>query len=156
MSRKTRPADAMPGLRLSPPELWRLHFTRHELPQDFSSEPPPLLFGLGLNRIAENRLGVELSVEIKDFPPLSVSAAYRSVFELDANSGTDIDEQLRVIAAQVGPAALYPFLRETITSVVMKAGLPPVVPPVVNFRSVFNPKEVALPPVREESGATGA
>lgn len=136
------------GLKLSTPELWQLSFTRHELSEAFSTEFPPLLFGLGLNRISSHSLGVELSVEIKDFKPLALRASYRAVFELAESVDTnEIDQQLRFIAAQVGPSILYPFIRETVVSTVVKAGLPPLLPPVVNFRSVFDPDQIALPDI---------
>ncbi|MCZ8203391.1 protein-export chaperone SecB [Gemmatimonas sp.] len=134
------------GLKVSPPELWQLSFTRHELSEAFSTEFPPLLFGLGLNRITSHSLGVELSIEIKDFKPLTLRASYRAVFELeDSVDPNDTDQQLRFVAAQVGPSILYPFIRETVVSTVVKAGLPPLLPPVVNFRSVFDPNQIALP-----------
>lgn len=134
------------GLKLSTPELWHLSFTRHELSEAFSSEFPPLLFGLGLNRISFRALGVELSVEIKDFAPLSLRATYRSVFELaDSVDPHEVDSQLRFVAAQLGPSALYPFIRETVVTTAQKAGLPPLLPPIVNFRSVFDPGQISLP-----------
>jgi preprotein translocase subunit SecB len=135
-----------PGLKLSTPELWHLSFTRHELNEVFSSEFPPLLFGLGLNRISSHSLGVELSVEIKDFAPLSLRATYRAVFELaDTVDPEAVDSQLRFVAAQLGPSALYPFIRETVVTTAQKAGLPPLLPPIVNFRSVFDPNQISLP-----------
>jgi preprotein translocase subunit SecB len=133
----------------SPPELWRLSFTRDDAASTTEiDDAPPLLFSLGLSRFAANSLGVELTVEIKDFAPLHVLATYRCVFvvEVEGEPG-DIDRELRTVAAQIGPNALYPFLREAIASTVAKAGLPPLVPPVVNFRSVFSLQEVTLPPV---------
>ncbi len=135
----------------SPPELARLSFSRDDAAATSEvDDVPPLLFGLALSRFALNTLGVELSVEIKDFAPLQIVAAYRCVFAIDVEGELgDIDQELRTVAAQIGPNALYPFLREVITSTVAKAGLPPLVPPVVNFRGVFSPEEVVLPPVSE-------
>jgi preprotein translocase subunit SecB len=137
----------------SPPELAKLHFSRDDAaPTSQTNQAPPLLFSLELSRFSTNRLGVELTVEIKDFAPLQILAAYRCVFAIESDSELgDVEQELRLVAAQIGPSALYPFLREAIASTVAKAGLPAVVPPIVNFRGVFNPDEVVLPPVPDES-----
>ncbi len=133
-------------LKLSPPELWHLSFTRNELTEEFTSEPPSIIFGLGLNRISATSLGVELTVELTDFKPLSLRVTYRAVFEIaDGETPDEIDLQLRLVAAQIAPAVLYPFIRETVLTTALKAGLPPVLPPIVNFRSVFDPAQVTLP-----------
>jgi preprotein translocase subunit SecB len=151
MAPKKKHAHSDAGVRLSAPELWRLEFTRNELIQDFKGEAPPLLFGLGLNRLANNKIGVELSVEIKDFPPVSMTVSYRAVFELDRadSKGESFEKELKFVAAKLAPTALYPFLRETVAITLVKAGLPPLIAPVVNFASVFDADEVVLPPMSE-------
>lgn len=134
------------GLKLSAPELWQLSFTRNELSEEFTTEFPPIVFGLGLNRISPTSLGVELSLELNDFKPLSLRVTYRAVFEIaDDKSPAEIEQQLRFVAAQIAPTVLYPFIRETVLTTALKAGLPPVLPPIVNFRSVFDPAQVTLP-----------
>ena len=152
MPRK-KPTAKPAELRLSPPELWRLEFTRNELDGEFSAtEHPPLIFGLGLNRISATRLGVELSVELKDFPPLSVMVAYRAVFDVESSgSPEELERDLRYVAAHIGPSALYPYVREAMSSAIVRAGLPPLVPPIVNFRNVFSADEVNLPNLPAEA-----
>lgn len=156
MPREKTP-DRPPELRLSPPELWRLEFARKEPAGEVDeSTELPLVFGLALNRVAVNKLGIELSVELKDFPPLTILVAYRSVFELDSTeTGAALERDLKHIAAQVGPAALYPYVREAVSSTVARAGLPPLVPPIVNFRNVFDPDEVTLPAAPESDATSG-
>lgn len=146
MSLETMQEQTDVGLKLTAPELWHLSFTRNELSEEFTSELPPILFGLGLNRISATALGVELSVELSDFKPLSLRVTYRAVFEItDDKAPDEIDQQLRFVAAQIAPSVLYPFIRETVLTTALKAGLPPVLPPIVNFRSVFDPAQVTLP-----------
>lgn len=139
----------------SPPELARLSFSRNDaVVASEVDAAPPLLFSLGLSRFALQTLGVELAVEIKDFAPLQILAAYRCVFSLEVEGELgEVDEDLRMVAAQIGPNALYPFLREVIASTVAKAGMLPLVPPVVNFRTVFSLDEIAVPPVPETQQA---
>lgn len=135
------------GVRISPPELRQFRFEKHDVaPGDVPKAAPPVVFGLGVNRISESTLGVELSLEIKDFVPCSVFVSYRAVFELVGPvTARERDERLLVLATQLGPGTLYPFLREVVTSATAKALLPPLVPPVVVFKDVFAAEQVRIP-----------
>ena len=153
MSRRTPRRPQEPGLNLSPPELWRLEFSRREgIADGPAADTTSLNFKLGLSRLSVVRLGVELQVELIDAPGVEMKAAYRAVFEIDGaeRPAEDIERDLKVVAAHVAPSALYPFLRETLVTTAVKAGLPPVIAPIVNFRRVFDPKEIALPPVPKD------
>lgn len=134
-------------LHVSAPELWRFEFIKHEgTSPDFDWENIPLSFNLGLSRFSTEQLGVELSIEI-DIPITYVIVVYRATFEIEMldSDPDDLERELRVVAAQVAPSTLYPFIRETVTTTSVKAGLPPLVPPIINFRSLFDPTSIDLP-----------
>lgn len=49
--------------------------------------------------------------------------------------GTDVDDQkiLQQFADINGPAIIFPFLREHLASMSLKAGIPPIMLPPINF-----------------------
>lgn len=134
-------------VRISPPELRHFRFEKHDVASgEVPNAAPPVVFGLGLNRISESTLGVELSLEIREFAVCSVFVSYRAVFELVGPlTRAERKERLQVLATQLGPGTLYPFLREVVVSAAAKALLPPLVPPVVLFKEVFAAEQVQIP-----------
>jgi len=111
-----------------------------------STRDPRFDFELGVSRLATNRLGVELVVNVRDFAPISMRIGYRAVCETDFDgSAEEFDLHLRLLAAEVVPAALYPYIRETAGTTALKAGFPDLLPPLVSFAETFDPKRIDLP-----------
>ena len=146
-------------LRLSAPDLRKLHFVKKG-PRTEQDTELELKYGLAVRRYAENRLGVELSLQ-SDGPQVEFHVTYRAVFTLEVEEGApapDWVKELRVIAKEIAPSVLFPFLREAITSTASKAGVRSLVPPLVNFRELFKSVDIVIPdapaPV-PEAEATG-
>jgi Preprotein translocase subunit SecB len=148
MPRKKEKPQREVSLQMSPPELWRFEFVRHEVPPPPAWEQVPLVLGLGLIRTSAERLLVELSTEIKDVPSFYVHVVYRIAFHTQISDATpgELERELRVVVAQVAPATLYPFIREAVVAAMARAGLPILVLPLVNFRNIVSPKDVTIPP----------
>lgn len=146
MSRKRRGVPKDVGVRLSPPELWELSFIRNKTSVEVEPSEPRFDFELGVSRLGANRLGVELAVKLRDFPPISMRIGYRAVCETDfEGSAEEFDLHLRLLAAEVVPAALYPYVRETAGTTALKAGFPQLLPPLISFAEIFDPKRIELP-----------
>jgi preprotein translocase subunit SecB len=144
------PPESGATAKMTVPLLWRLEFSRKEgFDGELPKEQVPLALGLAVSRVASNRVGVELSVEIVDNPAAKMQVAFRAVFTLveENATGHDLEESLQIIAAQIAPSALYPYLRETIGTSAMKSGLPNLLLPIINFRDFFDPKEIEVPPI---------
>ncbi|MFL5806940.1 MAG: protein-export chaperone SecB [Roseiflexaceae bacterium] len=139
-----------PTVKMSPPELWRFEFIRDAANDDQTDlEELSFSFGLGLSRPSLERLAVEFSIEIKGTLTIQISVVYRAIFEIDMPDAKpeELEQELRFVAANLAPTALYPFARETVATTVAKSGLPPLIPPIINFRTLFDPKTVEFPAV---------
>ena len=138
----------------------KLHFVKKG-PRTDQDTDLELKYGLAVRRYAENRLGVELSLQ-SDGPQVEFHVTYRAVFTLEVEEAApapDWAKELRVIAKEIAPSVLFPFLRETITSTAAKAGVRSVVPPLVNFRELFKSVDIVIPDVPApvpETDSTGA
>jgi hypothetical protein len=132
------------------PELWRLDLEREDgvpdqlIPADGAGT---LSFKVGFNRTSRERLGVEFSVVVEGLPALRLTATYRVVLEASPASLDDdeIELAMRQIGLRVAPTLVFPFARETLASVVQKAGLPALVLPLVNFSKVFDSEATHIP-----------
>jgi len=116
--------------------------------------PVEFKLNLGLNRLGENVLGVELSLQIANVPGLALNVAYRAVVEV-ADPPTDpiaLNAAMKQIGGRVAPSLMYPFIRETVVSSLQRALLTAIVPPIVNFANVFDLENLAVPETRKVSG----
>jgi preprotein translocase subunit SecB len=136
---------------MSAPEMWRFEWERRSPFTDCEDDDSlPLSLGLGLSRPSHDHLIVELSVEV-DTQQARFVVAYRSEWEIeDYITFSDTEGTMRSIAGQLGPSALYPFIREAVTSASIKSGLPPITLPVINFREFFNLEDIQIPSWQEE------
>lgn len=153
MPAKKRKQNKEGLVRISPPQLWAFEFVREDvdnIPEQWVNLP--FAFRLGLARPEAKRLDIELLTEIKETPGLRVSVTYRATFEIDASdTGPEaLERELRIIAANIAPSALFPFIRETIATASIKAGLPPLLPPIINFQNLFDPDTVELPSLQQD------
>lgn len=151
MPRKKRQAQPEVNILVSLPELWQFTFERHEVDVnedllDPSNTQPILTFGIGLNRFSRERIGVEFQMEVSVQSLLTINIAYRAIFdfEMEGASDEEIEREMRSIS-RIGAQTLYPFIRESVVSLLQKAGMPPLVPPLINFQEMFNPDEIDIP-----------
>lgn len=150
---KANPLPQLP-IAISPPELWRLEFKRKQVKeQDIEvGDEVPLLTGLSIARLATDEIGVELSLSIQELPQFAIEVSYRSRFQVQSTEQVDdLAGMLKTIAARIAPATLYPFVRETVASVLARAGVDAPLLPVLNFAKMFDPDEIELPPIPGEN-----
>lgn len=50
--------------------------------------------------------------------------------------------KLSEVAVRVGPVVVYPYLRETLSTLSTRAGMAPIVLPVMNVGAVFDPADL--------------
>jgi preprotein translocase subunit SecB len=116
-------------------------------------EQVQLNFGLRMRRVSLNVLGVQLALEVRGVDGLELGISYTAAFSVENADGDELDRHLRFVAAQLGPSTLYPFLRETVVSLLQKAGLPVVVPPILQLGRMMDPADVKLPPPPDSTEA---
>lgn len=148
-------------LRMTTPHLWRLQFEKKPKESPALAEPADMTkievhFGLQLARVSMNGLGVELSATVDGHPDATMEVAFRARYMLAGSwkdlAPDELESRLGEIARGVAPAALYPYLREALGSASARAGIEPILLPIVDFRSFFASEEVEVPPASE--GAT--
>ena len=71
--------------------------------------------------------------------PMSVSVTMLGVFNI---VGVPSNEVVNNFGNINGPAILYPFIRESIASLTMKADVPPVLLPTMNFAAAYNQSQL--------------
>lgn len=136
--------------QMSAPALARVRFERlNENPSDEELNAATLVqIGYGVARFSTERIGVELTVSSNENPAVSFEVAYRATFEVQGGTqDTDYVSELQAVTAYVASATLYPFIRETVTSLAHRAGLSKFTLPLVNFHELVKPKELDIPPV---------
>ena len=88
----------------------------------------------------EDRLVYEMSCEVKDekefFYVRCTMIGFFSVIEGEENMG------LREYSNLNAPAAIFPYIRETIASVTTRAGIPPVIIPPTNLNLLKRRSEI--------------
>lgn len=144
-------------VRIGAPQIWRVEFQRQDTVseqeghQEGRSGNPEL--GLGIQRWSHDTIGVQLSAKIEDVEMISSRIDCRlelSIIPVDKEREVDFDRELRYAAARVAPVIMYPYIRETIMGLSLKAGLEPVVMPVINVAALFDPEELDVSPFSEE------
>lgn len=141
-------------LQVSSPEIWRLNFERHD--EFEGGTDAKFRLDLLVYRPAEDRVLVELVAESDEASTATFNVSYRTTLTVQPEPGKagelDYDEVLKNIASQIGPVVVYPYIRETISSVSAKSGLKPIVLPVMNVGAMFDPASLVLPPVPDTEG----
>lgn len=133
--------DAAFEVQLASLLLRRLAIERLGPLQEDSSRRLEANLGIGAAKQEGNQLAVEMVVSVDHEGVVKLSATYRAVFRA---SDEVPDEQWREFAARTAPTVMYPYIRETITGLVVKAGLPQLFTPILNFAAVFDPEDVDL------------
>ena len=136
------------GVRITAPALASLHFEwTGDQERVQALDELPVEYTLRLSRIASLSLAVEFGVHIVEIEGLTASAAFRMVASLvpDSPEAQKPEIAFRQFAARVAPLAIYPFVREALTSAAVKAALPAMVLPITNVGALFAQEELQLP-----------
>lgn len=99
---------------------------------------------LGVSEPQGDRLTVRLSYRMIDPGVMDIDVAYAVVLRRTGSFKFDGDELTawRHVAARLAPVIVYPFVRETIATTLQKAGLEGPMPPILDFRQVFDPENI--------------
>lgn len=133
------------GLDVRSFRMDHLLFDRHGNPP-MTEHQVDIHVGLGVVPPHQDTIQVRLEMKVLGESFMRVETAWivelckTAHFEFD---GTE-DEAWRHIAARLAPVLLYPFVRETIVSTLKKAGLDGPIPPILDFRRVFDPDSISL------------
>lgn len=92
----------------------------------------------------EDLLTVRLRYRMIDPAVMDIDVAYAVVLRRTEKFEFDGDDLTawRHVAARLAPVILYPFVRETIATTLQKAGLEGPMPPILDFRRVFDPANI--------------
>jgi len=114
--------------------------------EEAEGAPPQMKFGLGAKLLPSGELIIEMTVEVSHQDVLEASVTYLGVFfrgeAEEPELAGKVEEDWRFFAARVAPTVLYPYVRETLTTLALKAGLSALVVPIVNFSGVFDPADM--------------
>jgi preprotein translocase subunit SecB len=149
-------AGDIEGFRIAvgPPRLVTLEFRA----EPHESEPESSFqMHLHAERTAEDTvkavMKLEVSTEDDSVAILVQYAVPVRVIPSDVSEDFNYELHLKDVVARVGPVVLYPYIRETVSSLTQKALLPPVILPVLNMGVIFDVDEVNLPPFNAEDTA---
>ncbi len=125
--------------------LQELSFERLEGAPPEGKHETPVEFGLSVGDPSSGSLPIRLAVTIDERPAYRLRVVYGAVFRPTEDAPDENREaSWRIVAARLAPTILYPFIRETIATVLQKAGLPALIAPVINFASLLPPEEIVF------------
>ncbi|MDV6344972.1 MULTISPECIES: protein-export chaperone SecB [unclassified Nitrosomonas] len=87
--------------------------------------------------IYEVMLTITVTSRIKEKTMFLVEAQQAGIFRIRNVPGNDIDPVLGIVC----PNILFPYLRETVSDTVVRAGFPPVILNPVNFEVIYHQKK---------------
>jgi preprotein translocase subunit SecB len=113
-------------------------------------------FGLTARRLNRGELGVELELKVTVPEVFESAVSYRMQFSFDPDE-IDEMETCRAIAARVAPIVSYPYIREVLSSLAMRAGSPvPFTLPVLNVGAMFDPESIEITDEASQSNSQAA
>jgi preprotein translocase subunit SecB len=131
----------------SEPQLFAVELAREPVPAPAEADDVRVRFDLRYGRKHERHLGVELRARVEAGDWARVTLAYRVGFVFRGVIGEDeLATSMRLLATQVAPQALYPFIRETVLSLTQKSGGPPITLPLVDWSVELGAFTFELPP----------
>lgn len=93
-------------------------------------------FGLSAGEPENDRIRVDLEAKLEEKTgSYSVSVRYVVVLQKVGDFPEDREEEeyWETVGERIAPVVMYPYVRETMTSILSKAGLPPVMPAIIDF-----------------------
>jgi preprotein translocase subunit SecB len=108
-------------------------------------------FSLGATRLEAGVLGVDFGVDF-EFPDVChLKVSYRMVFQVDVTPGEDETVLFQKVASRLAPIVSFPYIRETIASLTVKAGASvPILLPVLNVGAIFKPEAISIEGIEAE------
>lgn len=91
-------------------------------------------------------LTVTVTARIGEKTQFLVEAAQAGIFQIRNVP----EDELEPIVAVACPNILFPYVRETVSDCVGRAGFPPVILAPVNFESIYRQRQSAQPPQNHE------
>jgi preprotein translocase subunit SecB len=134
------------GVRLVGLYLHEMQFIRFEgTPREEISQIP-LTFNISTAWLSLEQIAVRLMVSFEIRNVAKVSVAYVATFkDLDKDEEKP-DMFWRQVAARLAPTVIFPYVRETISSMAMKSGLSQLNLPVLNVSVLFDPSTIDFAP----------
>jgi preprotein translocase subunit SecB len=80
---------------------------------------------------------VTVTAKVKDEITFLVEASQAAVFQIRNVDGENLDMTLGITA----PNIVYPYLRETISQSISRAGFPPVILQPMNFEAIYRARK---------------
>lgn len=107
----------------------------HRLP-DIDVTSPAVKNEVNINvdrHFGEKKIGITITVTFSSLKEKNKQV--EALVSMFGEFGTDVDDQkvLQQFADINGPAIIFPFLREHLASMSLKAGIPPIMLPPINF-----------------------
>ena len=87
--------------------------------------------------IYEVLLTITVTARVKEKTMFLVEAHQAGIFRIRNVPGNDINPVLGIVC----PNILFPYLRETVSDIVTRAGFPPVILNPVNFEAIYHQKK---------------
>lgn len=108
---------------------------------------------MGTAFVSPTALGVELSMKARCEDAFEAMISYRAVFNRNVpfRAAEDVETFWRSVVAHVSPVVLMPYVRATFSWLVMQAGFPGIVLPLVNPQQMVPPENVVLPSAMKQS-----
>lgn len=109
---------------------------------------------MGTAFVSPTALGVELSIKARCEDAFETTISYRAVFSRNIPflADEDVETFWRKVVAHVSPVVLMPYVRATFSWVVMQAGFPSIVLPLINPQQLVPLENIVLPsPMKQSS-----
>ena len=98
--------------------------------------------------VYQTTLTVTVTAKIKDKTMFLVEAAQAGIFVCRNIPAQELDAVLAIAC----PNILFPYVRETISDVIVRAGFPPVLLAPVNFEAIYTAQRDPQPAVQPQGG----
>lgn len=142
-----------PGVQYRGIQLHRVSFAvEGERPQDVKEEIP-IEFQIATGDYHPHEMPVRFRCRVAVDGWFRVDVTYGVMFERDAAPESGKPRlPWNTIVAWLTPITLYPFCRETIAGLLIKAGIDTTPPPIVDFGRLFKPEEIDIPEAADGEG----
>jgi hypothetical protein len=132
------------AVEASEPQLWSIVFAREPLVQMIPEEDETdvnMRFTLWLGREHSRTITLEMAGILQGFPWVkerTILVAYRMFFVVRGPVSDEVVEAaIKDLALRVGPAVIFPFIRETMHSITSKTGNSLMLP-IMDFKDRFS------------------
>lgn len=154
---KKRPPAQAPSVPKA--ELLTLHLHGAEF-RTLENWPPPngealnieINFAVSAVRLEGDQLGVEFGAIINREGLVHLTIDYRLIFRVRPDEAESEDDLFRKVASRIAPIVAYPYIRETASSLFVKAGGPHLTLPVLNVGGMFSPDQIEIGSLPQEPG----